>query len=182
ADAFAGRLESEFLPPHMRAVSWRESSRDFLFVIEQEKRVISFIIIFIILVAAFSIAIALTMAVLRKTREIGLLVAMGARPLEVACSYCWQGFIIGTTGTVLGIGMALLALHFRGPILGAYMRFSDSSAGFLGVYDVYEIPVHYLASDFAMVTFFAVLISTLAGLVPAFRAARLKPAEALRSE
>ncbi len=182
ADAFAGRLESEYLAPHMRAVSWRESSRDFLFVIEQEKRVISFIIIFIILVAAFSIAIALTMAVLRKTREIGLLVAMGARPLEVACSYCWQGFIIGTAGTVLGIGMALLALHFRGPILGAYMRFSDSSAGFLGVYDVYEIPVHYLASDFIMVTFFAVLISTLAGLVPAFRAARLKPAEALRSE
>ena len=182
ADVFAGRLESDFLIPSMRAVSWRQSSRDFLFVIEQEKRVISFIIIFIILVAAFSIAIALTMAVLRKTREIGLLVAMGARPLEVACSYCWQGFIIGAAGTCLGIGMALLALHYRGPILGAYMQLTQSGGGFLGVYDVYQIPVHYLLSDFILVTFFAVLISTLAGLIPAFRAARLKPAEALRSE
>ena len=53
---------------------------------------------------------------------------------------------------------------------------------FLGVYDVYEIPVHYLASDFIMVTCFAIGISTLAGLLPAFRAARLKPADALRSE
>ncbi len=182
ADVFAGHLESDFLEPGMRAVSWRQSSRDFLFVIEQEKRVISFIIIFIILVAAFSIAIALTMAVLRKTREIGLLVAMGARPLEVACSYCWQGFIIGAVGTCLGIGMALLALHYRGPILGAYMQLTQSGGGFLGVYDVYQIPVHYLLSDFILVTFFAVLISTLAGLIPAFRAARLKPAEALRSE
>lgn len=182
AGILARRLEAEFLMPDMRAVSWRESSADFLFVIDQEKRVISFIIIFIILVAAFSIAIALTMAVLRKTREIGLLVAMGARPLEVAFSYCWQGFIIGSVGTVLGISMALLALYYRGPILRAYMGLTDSRAGFLGVYDVYEIPVHYLASDFVMVSFFSVLISTLAGLVPAFRAARLKPAEALRSE
>jgi lipoprotein-releasing system permease protein len=182
ADVFAERLESDFLEPGMRAVSWRASSRDFLFVIEQEKRIISFIIIFIILVAAFSIAIALTMAVLRKTREIGLLVAMGARPLEVACSYCWQGFLIGAVGTVLGVCMALLALYYRGPILNVYMSLSGSGAGFLGVYDVYKIPVHYLASDFVMVAVFAVLISTLAGLVPALRAARLKPADALRSE
>ena len=78
--------------------------------------------------------------------------------------------------------MALLALHYRGPILGAYMQLTQSGGGFLGVYDVYQIPVHYLLSDFILVTFFAVLISTLAGLIPAFRAARLKPAEALRSE
>lgn len=182
ADQFASLLEAEFLDADLRAVSWRESSRDFLFVVEQEKRIISFIIIFIILVAAFSIAIALTMAVFRKTREIGLLVAMGARPREVAYSYCFQGFIIGAAGTVLGMILALLALHYRGPILNLYMYLTGSGGSFLGVYDVYQIPVSYLASDFLMVTFFAVLISTLAGLLPAFRAARLKPADALRSE
>ena len=78
ADIFAGRLESDFLIPSMRAISWRQSSRDFLFVIEQEKRVISFIIIFIILVAAFSIAIALTMAVLRRPVRLAFLAAIGA--------------------------------------------------------------------------------------------------------
>ena len=182
AGRYAERLEADVLREGLEAVSWMEANRDFLFVIEQEKRIISFIIIFIILVASFSIAIALMMAVIRKTREIGLLVAMGGRPRQVAYSFCFQGFVIGMVGTLLGIGLALLCLHYRRPILSAYVRLTDSDIGFLGVYDVYEIPVHYLASDFVTVSCFAVVISTLAGLVPALRAARLKPADALRSE
>jgi len=183
-DAFqyARWLEAEVLRPGLEAVSWLESNRDFLFVVEQEKRIISFILIFIILVASFSIAIALMMAVIRKTREIGLLVAMGARPRQVAYSFCFQGFVIGTMGTLTGILMAMVCLHYRVPILAIYTKLTRSEVNFLGQYDVYEIPVHYLASDFIVVTCFAIGISTLAGLLPAFRAARLKPADALRSE
>lgn len=179
---YARALEQDVLRPGLQAVSWLESNRDFLFVVEQEKRVISFILIFIILVASFSIAIALMMAVIRKTREIGLLVAMGARPRQVAYSFCFQGFVIGALGTACGILMALLCLHYRRPILTGYGKLTQTEVNFLGVYDVYEIPVHYLASDFITVTCFAIGISTLAGLLPAFRAARLKPADALRSE
>jgi lipoprotein-releasing system permease protein len=175
-------LEREVLRPGLDAVSWLESNQDFLFVIAQEKRVISFIIIFIILVASFSIAIALMMAVIRKTREIGLLVAMGGRPYQVAYSFCFQGFVIGLVGTGMGILMALICLHYRTEILSAYADITNTQANFLGQYDVYEIPVHYLASDFITVTCFALIISTLAGLLPALRAARLKPADALRSE
>lgn len=182
ADQFSDELEERVLRPGLRAISWIDSNREFLFVIEQEKRVISFIIIFIILVASFSIAIALMMAVLRKTREIGLLVAMGGRPHQVAYSFCFQGFVIGTIGTVVGIGLAIICLHYRSPILAGYAWLTNSQVNFLGQYDVYEIPVHYLMSDFVVVTCFAVLISTLAGLLPALRAARLKPADALRSE
>jgi lipoprotein-releasing system permease protein len=179
---YARELEKDVLRPGLEAVSWLESNRDFLFVVEQEKRIISFILIFIILVASFSIAIALMMAVMRKTREIGLLVAMGARPRQVAYSFCFQGFAIGSIGTLSGILMALVCLHYRLPILTVYSKLTQSEVNFLGVYDVYEIPVHYLASDFIAVTCFAIGISTLAGLLPAFRAARLKPADALRSE
>lgn len=182
ADVFADGLERELLRPGLQAVSWLESNREFLFIIENEKRVISFIIIFIILVASFSIAIALMMAVLRKTREIGLLVAMGARPHQVAYSFCFQGLVIGTIGTLLGILMALVCLHYRGEILFGYARLTGAEVSFLGQYDVYEIPVHYLTSDFVQVTFFAIVVATLAGLLPAFKAARLKPADALRSE
>ena len=183
-DAFnySRELEVGVLRDGLKAVSWQESNRDFLFVIEQEKRIISFILIFIILVASFSIAIALMMAVIRKTREIGLLVAMGARPRQVACSFCIQGFAIGSLGTVLGMGLAMVCLHYRRPILATYTKLTKSEVNFLGVYDVYEIPVHYLASDFIQVTILTIVISTLAGLIPAFRAALLKPAEALRSE
>ncbi|MBC8190097.1 MAG: ABC transporter permease [Puniceicoccaceae bacterium] len=175
-------LEREVLRPGLKAVSWIESNEEFLFVIEQEKRVISFIIIFIILVASFSIAIALMMAVIRKTREIGLLVAMGARPHQVAYSFCFQGFVIGFFGNAMGILMAMICLHYRRQILSLYADISNTQTNFLGQYDVYEIPVHYLASDFITVTCFALVISTLAGLLPALRAARLKPADALRSE
>jgi lipoprotein-releasing system permease protein len=175
-------LEREVLRPGLEAVSWLESNQDFLFVIEQEKRVISFIIIFIILVASFSIAIALMMAVIRKTREIGLLVAMGARPHQVAYSFCFQGFVIGLVGTLVGIVMAVLSLYYRREILAGYAWITNTQVDFLGQYDVYEIPVHYLASDFIAVTALALIISTLAGLLPALRAARLKPADALRSE
>ncbi len=182
ATAVSGALEASVLREGLDAVSWLESNQDFLFVIEQEKRIISFIIIFIILVASFSIAIALMMAVIRKTREIGLLVAMGARPRQVAYSFCLQGLVIGVVGTLLGILMALICLHYRRPILAAYAKLTNSEVNFLGVYDVYEIPVHYLPADFIAVTGFAVLVSTLAGLLPAIRAARLKPADALRSE
>ena len=182
ADVYSKKLEATVLRPGLQAVSWLDLNRDFLFVIEQEKRVISFIIIFIILVASFSIAIALMMAVLRKTREIGLLVAMGARPHEVAFSFCLQGFVIGTIGTLLGILMAVVCLHYRGGILQGYARLTGAEVNFLGQYDVYEIPVHYLASDFVIVTLFSIITATLAGLLPALRAARLKPSDALRSE
>lgn len=184
ADALAvsSELEEAILPAGYDAVSWQEANEDFLFVIEQEKLVISFIIIFIILVACFSIAVALMMAVLRKTREIGLLVAMGAPPRQVAGSFCLQGMVIGVTGTVLGMGLALLALHYRVQIMGCYASMTGNEINFLGIYDVYQLPVHYIASDFIVVTIFALVVSTLAGLVPAIRAARLRPAEALRSE
>ena len=182
ADVFADKLEKDVLRSGFMAISWLESNREFLFVIENEKRLISFIIIFIILVASFSIAIALMMAVLRKTREVGLLVAMGARPHQVAFSFCLQGFVIGAIGTGLGILMALICLHYRGPILFGYAWLTGAEVSFLGQYDVYEIPVHYLRSDFIQVTLFAITTATLAGLLPALRAARLKPSDALRSE
>lgn len=182
AFAFAKYLESYELRVGLQPISWLEANQDFLFVIRQEKLVISFIIIFIILVASFSIAIALMMAVIRKTREIGLLIAMGALPRQVAYSFCLQGLVIGFLGTFLGVGLALMVLHFRVPIMSFYAQITGNDLNFLGIYDVYDLPVHYLLSDFIIVTLFAVIISTLAGLVPALRAALLNPADALRSE
>lgn len=182
AEVFSRSLDTPVLREGLRAVSWVELNRDFLFVIKQEKLLISLIIVCIIVIASFSIMIALMMAVLRKTREIGLLVAMGARPREVAMGFCLQGFVIGLFGTACGMAVAIVTLHYRMQIVRAYTKLTNNEVNFLGVYDVYEIPVHYLASDFVYVTLFAVIVSTLAGLVPAIRAALLKPSDALRSE
>lgn len=168
--------------PSILVHTWMDKNADLLFVLEQEKNVISFIIIFIILVASFSIAVALMLSVLRKTREIGVLCALGAQSWQIALSFCMQGLFIGIMGNVIGIAFALFALENREWLFGLYTELVNREVQFLGVYDLYAIPVHYLSKDFIQVCLVSILISFSAALVPALRAAQLKPAEALRNE
>jgi len=181
ADVVARNI-NETLEPPLKAVSWLESQRDFLFILALEKTMLSFIIIFIILVASFSIAIALMMTVLRKTREIGLMVAMGATPGQVAAGFCFQGLVIGVVGTISGVLFALFSLHFRNDIVHVFAKITQSEDALRHFYQFSEIPAHYMLQDFVVVTVFALVISTLAGLLPAWRASRLKPADSLRNE
>lgn len=181
ADDAAARLNA-LLGGDYRAVSWLASNRDFLFVLQLEKNMLMFIILFIILVASFSIASSLLTSVVRKTKEIGVLAALGARPREVAACFCFQGFFIGVTGTALGIGLAMLALAFRNEVVHTFARLTHSEAALLRFYQFSNLPASYSAHDFVVIITSAVVIATLAGLLPAWRAARLKPVEALRSE
>lgn len=180
-DTTAAALHQK-LPQSLSASTWRDSNRDLLWILKLEKSVMFFIIIFIVLVASFSITIALTMSVMRKTREIGLLIALGATPRQAALGFCLQGFIIGLVGSVLGVLGALIALAFRNDIIHAFARFTHSEAALLRFYQFADIPVHYTIGDFIVIITFTVVTATLAGLVPAWKAVRLKPAEALRHE
>ncbi len=164
------------------AVSWLQSNRDFLFVLQLEKNMLMFIILFIILVASFSIASSLLTSVVRKTKEIGVLGALGARPRQVAVCFCVQGFFIGVSGTLLGIALAVTALAFRNDVVHAFARLTHSEAALLRFYQFSNLPASYSARDFVIIITSAIVIATLAGLLPAWRAARLKPVEALRSE
>lgn len=163
--------------------NWMDMNADFLFILEQEKMVISFIIIFIILVASFSIAVALTLSVIRKTREIGLLNALGAESWQIALCFCLQGLFIGLVGSLSGIAFAFLVLEYRDILFGVYLWLMNSNeVQFLGVYDLYSIPIKYLWKDFIQVLILSTIISFAAALIPALRAAKLKPSEALRYE
>ena len=180
-DAVAAGVNA-LLGGNYRAVSWLESNRDFLFVLQLEKNMLMFIILFIILVASFSIASSLLTSVVRKTKEIGLLAALGAKPRQVAACFCFQGFFIGVTGTALGILLAVSALTCRNEIVHTFARITHSEAALLRFYQFSNLPLSYSARDFVVIVTSAVVIATLAGLLPAWRAARLKPVEALRSE
>ena len=117
AEAFAKKLVDEDIVPRSYYVTtWLGANEAFLRVIKMEKVMMSLIIFLIILVASFSICISLYTSVLRKTREIGLSAAMGARPLQIAATYCFQGFAIGLFGSILGLLLTFLLLHFRAPI------------------------------------------------------------------
>lgn len=166
----------------LSVLTWRDLNEDFLYVVEQEKAVISFIIIFILLVASFSIAVALTLSVLRRTREIGLLCALGAQSWQIALCFCFQGIIIGLLGSLLGTVLAYICLENRDALLGFYIGLTNADLAFLGVYDLYSIPVQYLKSDFINVFIISITVSFFAAIIPAIRAAQLKPSNALRNE
>ena len=141
-----------------------------------------FIILFIILVASFSIASSLLTTVVRKTKEIGLLGALGARPRQVAACFCFQGFFIGVVGTILGIALAVSALTFRNDVVHTFARLTHSQAALDRFYQFSNLPCSYSVHDFVVIITSSIVIATLAGLLPAWRAARLRPVEALRSE
>jgi lipoprotein-releasing system permease protein len=180
-DAIAARL-NQLLPASVRAISWQDSNRDFLYVMQLEKNVMFFLLFFIEIVAAFALAASLLILVTRRTREIGLLAALGARPREVAGIFCLQGLLIGVMGTTLGLLGAVVALHYRQGLLQAMVRVLQSEAALARFRQFQDIPASCSARDFGVVILSSLLVCTLAGLLPAWRAARLKPAQALRSE
>ena len=183
ADVVATRINGA-LPPaaQARARSWMEANQDFLFILQLEKNMIFFLLTFIIIVSAFSVTSSLLISVVRKTREIGLLGALGARPVQVAACFCFQGLLIGATGTVAGLGLGLGTLHFRNELVAAFTRLTASEEVLVRFYQFSQLPAHTAPGDVGLIVACSVVISTLAGLLPAWRAARLKPVEALRNE
>lgn len=183
ADEFAlAREWNDFLPGSVHAQTWKERWASFLWVLDLEKTMMLFINLVIVAVAVFAIAIAQLLNVLRKTREIGVLGAFGGRPRELWGLYCWQGLIIGTLGTALGIVMALGLLSVRDPIIESLSALTGTRDTLTEFYYFAHLPVKYSARDFVVISVAAIGLATLAGLVPAWRAARLKPAEAIRTE
>lgn len=179
---FTDELNAQSLMPPLQARAWLEINEDFLWVLALEKNILLLLMLFIVIVAAFAIAIAQLLTVLRKTREIGLLGAIGARPSELAISYCFQGFFLGLLGTTLGIGLALAVLHYRDSIVGFLASITQTQEMLVRFYQFAQLPVHYARQDFIIVIVATLVLSTLAGLIPAWRAARMKPAEALRAD
>lgn len=179
AEAFAKKLVDEDIVPRSYYVTtWLGANEAFLRVIKMEKVMMSLIIFLIILVASFSICISLYTSVLRKTREIGLSAAMGARPLQIAATYCFQGFAIGLFGSILGLLLTFLLLHFRAPIA----EFIVGREALIEFYHFARLPVKYELKDAIWACGFSIVLCTLAGFLPAIRAARLKASEAMRNE
>ncbi len=170
------------LPAGTHALTWFESNADFQAVISFERNMIFFLLTFIIIVAAFSITSSLLVTVVRKTREIGLLGAMGGRARHVAACFCVQGLVIGVAGTVLGVGFGFGLLYYRNAIVHLIASLTMGQDVFEKFYQFSSLPRHTEPRDVALIILFSILASTIAGLIPAWRAAKLQPVEALRSE
>jgi len=183
ADVVATRINAA-LPeePEMRALSWLDSNGEFMFVIQMEKNLVSILLLFIILVASFSIMSSLLTTVVRKTREIGLLGALGGSPRDIAACFCVQGFLIGLIGTMSGLVLGFGFLHVRNDVLHFFTWLTGSKETLERFYQFSNVPAHLESSDLVVIIVGTIVISTVAGIFPAWRASRLKPMEALRNE
>ena len=177
----AARLNA-LLPPDIRAYTWMESFKDFLWVLNLERGMIFFLLLFIVIVAAFSVTSSLLISVVRKTREIGLLGALGARPREVAACFCAQGLLIGIFGTLFGLAAGFGMLGIRNYIVLGIARALGREEVLERFYQFYKLPSFTSVGEIELIIVLTIAISMLAGLVPAWQAARLKPVEALRHE
>ncbi len=177
----AARVKS-ILGPDFAAVTWMEQNRQLFSALRVEKNMMFFLLIFITIVAAFGITNTLITVTVQKTREIGMLKAIGFQSGSITRIFFWQGWIEGMLGTTAGIGTALLVLHYRNDLMRWLSDTFNLELFPKELYRLSEIPSRTSVSDVAIVAGAVVLICTLAGLIPAWRAARLDPVQALRNE
>jgi lipoprotein-releasing system permease protein len=181
APAVAARLRAA-LPRSLEVRDWTEDNANYFRAIRIEKTMMSLILLLIVAVAAFNIVAMLVMVVTDKRTDIAILRTFGAAPRRVMGIFITQGLVIGWLGVALGVALGLmLALN-----VATIVPFLEHTFGFqimdADVYYVTVIPSEVHPYNVAAIAAAALLLTALATVYPAVRAARTAPAEALRYE
>lgn len=172
-DAVKGALKEALGAPYI-VRSWLDLNRNLIEALKLEKTVMFIILALIVMVACFNIAGTLIMTVLEKTKDIGILKAIGASRMHVMAIFALQGTMIGVVGTASG---ALLGLGAAW-CLKTYKFINLPS----DIYYIDKLPVRFEAGDIITIIAASVAISIIATIYPAYRASKLDPVEALRYE
>jgi lipoprotein-releasing system permease protein len=173
ASAIAQRLADSLGFPY-RTVDWQEQNRSLFQALKLEKFAMGAIVLLIVMVAAFNIVSTLTMVVADKTREIGILRAMGMPGRSIRRIFFAQGVVIGMVGTGLGLLLGLCAAL----ALDRYKLIRLDPQ----VYFIDHLPVTTQPLDVVWIVLASLAIAAAATVYPARQAARLYPVEAIRHE
>lgn len=154
-----------------RAVDWKSRNQTLFAALKLERVVAFVVLVFIILVASFSIVNTLTMSVIEKQKEISILKTMGARDAGIMKLFLVQGMLVGTVGIVLGSALAVGTVAAL-KVIGVWIPTS--------VYYIDSLPVHLEWTDVVLVVLAAILIVWDFAVFPALRGSKLLPVEGLR--
>ena len=150
--------------------------------IAMERHVMFFLLMFIVLVAAFGIMNTLITVTVQKTREIGILKALGARASQIIMIFLVQGMSVGLIGMVSGLTLGLILVRWRNEVSHALSSLLGVEIFSRAIYQFSEIPAQVIPSDVALICSSAFFICALAALIPATLASRLDPVQALRCD
>src|SRR5580693_3249817 len=176
------RLAAARLNPTMQVRDWSQENEAYFRAIRIEKTTTGLILMLIVAVAVFNIVATLVMVVNDKRTDIAILRTLGLSPRGVLAVFMTQGVLIGWIGTALGVGLGLaLALN-----VDVIVPFLETTFGFHimdpDVYVVSGIPSELHPPDVVRIALAALILTFIATVYPAFRAAQTQPAEALRYE
>ena len=161
---------------------WTAQHENFFRSIEITKRILFIMLSAVVAVAAFNIVSTMVMVVKSKRRDIAILRTFGASPRSVLSIFVIQGSLIGTLGIALGVVLGvLIAVNLQNLVHGLEtlvgFKFLDAR-----VYFMSDLPAHVRFSDVVKICAFAFVLACVSTLYPAWRAARLLPAESLRND
>ncbi|MCA9782432.1 MAG: ABC transporter permease [Calditrichaeota bacterium] len=171
ASAVKAAIEEQLQYPYC-AWTWFEMHKNLFSMMKLEKWMMFMMLLLILLVAAFNIVATLTMTAMERRRDIGILKAMGANRTSIRKVFVIQGLVLGGGGTLLGTAIGLLVcwIQIRWQVLSLPPD----------VYFINALPVELRPLDIALTSLSALVLSLLATLYPANRAASLDPVEAIR--
>ncbi len=168
------KLQSALDPGKYNIMTWYDLHRDFYSILQVERWAAFIILSLIIAVASFNILGSLTMTVIEKKRDIGILKALGATDKMITRIFMFEGIVVGligmVAGSVLGLGISLAQMYFK-------IYKLDTT-----VYRLEALPVDLRVTDFIFIPLAALLLCFLASLYPSIRAAKQKPVESIRWE
>jgi lipoprotein-releasing system permease protein len=180
ANAVRDQLE-RVLGDGFHLTTWLEDTPMIAAVIV-EKNVMLYILFFIVIVAAFGITCTLITFIVMKTREIGVMKAIGATNRQVLRVFMAQSLIVSVMGIIAGLALGLALVAIRNDFLGLMRSWTHMELLPQSVYGFSQLPAKIIPGDIAIICGGSLLICLAAAIFPARYASRLNPVEALRYE
>jgi lipoprotein-releasing system permease protein len=170
------------LPQPAYAQTWMDRNEDRFEAIRIERSVMFFILMFIVIVAAFGIMNTLITVTVQKTRDIGIMKALGATTSQIIWVFMMQGMVVGFFGNLTGLLLGIGAVRYRNEFRAWLSHAMGVKIFPADIYDFAAIPAQIVPRDVAIICISGFLICSLAAFLPAWFAARLDPVKALRYE
>ncbi|MGQ0634428.1 MAG: ABC transporter permease [Planctomycetaceae bacterium] len=182
AEKVADKLREVFEPGKFRINTWEEKQGPLLAAVEIESAILNVLLFLIIAVAGFGILAIFFMIVVEKTRDIGILKSLGASSRGVMSIFLSYGLSLGLVGSGVGVGVGLLFVRYINEIEDGLTWLTGRKVFDETIYYFPSIPTRVHALTVLWVALGAMAIAVLASILPARRAARLNPVQALRHE